>query len=150
MVFFGEPADFAGEVKSGQWQRLRALVCALEPVLEPGPFAFVSVPFTIDLRGLDIVASVREAEGLSLVLPEAQAIARDHRVLFRAARVTLTVASDLDAVGLTAVVAMALARAGLPCNVVAGAVHDHLFVPVDAADRAMQELRQLQRHWQAL
>lgn len=128
-------------------QRLRALVIGLEPALDAGPFAFVSVPFATDWRGLDVVASVREAEALTLVLPEAQALARGFCVLFRAARITLTVASDLDAVGLTVVVATALAQAGVACNVIAGARHDHLFVPVDAAEVAMQRLRALQVQW---
>jgi uncharacterized protein len=53
--------------------------------------------------------------------------------------------SDLQAVGLTAAFATALGRAGISCNVVAGAQHDHLFVPVEQAGRAMAELQGLQR-----
>ncbi|HCH64870.1 MAG TPA: acetyltransferase, partial [Deltaproteobacteria bacterium] len=65
-------------------------------------------------------------------------------VLFRAAWITLTVHSDLQAVGLTAAVASALTAVGVSCNVVAGAHHDHLFVPEGMADRAMAALRDLQ------
>ena len=56
-----------------------------------------------------------------------------------------TVHSDLNAVGLTAAFASALGGAGISCNVVAGAYHDHLFVPVERADDAMRALRSLQR-----
>jgi hypothetical protein len=53
------------------------------------------------------------------------------------------VASDLDAVGLTAVVATALAGQGIPANVVAGFHHDHVFVPVDRGAAAMRVLAAL-------
>ncbi len=56
-------------------------------------------------------------------------------ILFRSAWITLTVHSDLQAVGLTAAFAAALAQADIPCNVVAGAYHDHLFVPVESWPR---------------
>jgi hypothetical protein len=48
------------------------------------------------------------------------------------------------AVGLTAAVSAALSREGISCNVVAAAVHDHLFVPLEEACRAMEALRGLQ------
>jgi len=50
----------------------------------------------------------------------------------------------LAAVGLTAAVARALADAGISCNVVAAAHHDHLFVPVDRAAEAIEALSRLQ------
>lgn len=65
-------------------------------------------------------------------------------ILFRAAWITLTVHSDLSAVGLTAAVAGALAQANISCNVIAGAYHDHLFVPFESAAQAMEILRRLQ------
>ena len=47
--------------------------------------------------------------------------------------------------GLTAAVSQALAEAGISCNMFAGVHHDHLFVPVDEAARALAVLRELQR-----
>jgi hypothetical protein len=64
--------------------------------------------------------------------------------VFRAAWITLTVHSDLEAVGLTAAVSVALGAAGISCNVVAGTYHDHLFVPAQKAADAMAALRKLQ------
>ena len=52
--------------------------------------------------------------------------------------------SDLAAVGLTAAFSQALAQAGIGCNVVAGTVHDHLFVPAERAADAMAVLQALQ------
>jgi hypothetical protein len=87
---------------------------------------------------------MREAEGLTVVVAEAQALAHGWRVAFRSAWITLSVHSDLAAVGLTAAFARALADAGIACNVVAGVHHDHLFVPVDRAADALAALRALQ------
>ena len=53
--------------------------------------------------------------------------------------------SSLQAVGLTAAVADALADAGIACNAVAAYYHDHLFVPLDRADEASDILRRLSR-----
>ena len=83
---------------------------------------------------------MREAEGTTVVVAEAQAIARGWPVTFRSAWITLRVHSDLAAVGLTAAFARALGDAGISCNVVAGVHHDHLFVPVARADDAMRAL----------
>jgi hypothetical protein len=79
-------------------------------------------------------AMVREDEGVTLIL-EADHPAAPAAPRF--AQITLDVASALDGVGLTAAVAQALAAHGIPCNVVAGLHHDHLFVPEAQADRAV-------------
>jgi len=123
---------------------LATLLRTMNPVLHEGVFAFVSVPVETDLDGLDVVATMREDEGRSLVLREADARARGLPILFRAAWITVTVASDLHAVGLTAAVAQTLAGEGIACNVIAGAHHDHLFVPVAKSADAMSALRALQ------
>jgi hypothetical protein len=49
-------------------------------------------------------------------------------------------------VGLTAAFSRALGEADISCNVIAAAYHDHIFVPVDDAPRAMDALSALQRH----
>ena len=57
--------------------------------------------------------------------------------------ITLDVHSSLEAVGLTAAVSAALAEENISCNVVAAYYHDHLFVPVADAERAMETLMRL-------
>ena len=52
--------------------------------------------------------------------------------------------SDLEAVGLTAAFARALADAGIACNVVAGVRPDHLFVPAERAADAPDALPAVQ------
>ena len=60
-------------------------------------------------------------------------------------KITLQVYSDLEGVGLTAAVATALARRGIPCNVVAALHHDHLFVPEGKGPAALRCLEALIR-----
>jgi len=124
---------------------LQQLLRGMEPELQVGTFAFSSVPHHTDLAGLAPVATLQEREGLTVVVDEATAHRLGWPVLFHAAWITLRVHSDLQAVGLTAAFATALAEAGIGCNVLAGAFHDHLFVPVEVAQQALATLQSLQR-----
>jgi len=124
---------------------LNHLLRTLDPVLHEGAYAFACLPAGTDPRGLEPLATFQEEEGLTVVLKEETAEAHHLSILFRAAWITLRVHSDLQAVGLTAAFSQALAEARISCNVIAGARHDHLFVPVDEAARALAVLRELQR-----
>jgi hypothetical protein len=129
---------------------LAQLLRSLEPVLNPGAWAFATLADGVVPAGLEPVVTVREREGLTVVVPAATAEAHGLPVLLRAAWVTLLVHSDLQSVGLTAAFAAALGRAGISCNVVAGAYHDHLFVPLDQAEAALAALKELQRRYQTM
>ena len=123
---------------------LAVLLASMRPELHAGAWAWCALPPGTSADGVDAIATMREAEGVTLVVAEAQAIARGWPVTFRSAWITLAVHSDLAAVGLTAAFARALADAGVACNVVAGIHHDHLFVPHERAVDAMAALRALQ------
>jgi hypothetical protein len=124
---------------------LAELLRSLEPVLNEGVWVYSAVPHGTDLGPLSPIATVREAEALTVIVSEEAALAAGLPVLLRAAWITLEVHSDLHAVGLTAAFSGALGRAGISCNVVAGARHDHLFVPVTLAHEAVRVLQQLQQ-----
>lgn len=124
---------------------LTLLLRALEPVLNQGVYVYSSVPAESDLRAIPHLATLHEAEGITVIVREADALPAKLPILFRAAWITLSVHSDLNAVGLTAAVAVSLGNAGISCNIVAGAYHDHIFVPVERADEALALLRSLQR-----
>ena len=123
---------------------LDLLLKSLDPVLNPGVFAFVSVNNAGQLASVHVIASIVEPEGFSAVIVESDAISLGLPILFRAGWITLKVNSDLQAVGLTAAFSAALGRAGISCNVVAGAYHDHVFVPIARVTDAMQVLKNLQ------
>lgn len=122
---------------------LAALLAHMQPSLRPGTFVFASLDGDVLPPGLTPLATFQESEGLSVIVEEAKAVHAGLTPLYRAAWITLNVNSDLHAVGLTAAVARALTDAGISCNVVAAARHDHLFVPLDRAEHAMDALRQL-------
>lgn len=124
---------------------LATLLSQMRPELHSGRYAYVTLAPGYSLDQSCIVASIREPEGLSVIITEDDAIALGLPVAFMAAWITLTVHSDLAAVGLTAAFSTALGQAGISCNVVAGVHHDHLFVPVGQEQEAMKVLNALQQ-----
>lgn len=123
---------------------LTVFLRTMEPVLNEGVYVYSVLPLSADPRGVQAVATFREFEGLTLITTEEEAVKAGLPVVFRAAWITLNVQSDLQAVGLTAAFSRVLSDAGISCNVVAAAFHDHLFVPVELAHEALARLRELQ------
>ena len=124
---------------------LQTLLASIEPVLRPGSFVFAVVADESMLAGVAPEATVREEEGLTVVLPRERADALGLPYDYVAAWITLRVHSALDAVGLTSAVSRALADAGLSCNVIAGYHDDHLLVPAERGHEAVRLLRDLSR-----
>ena len=121
------------------------MVAEMNPILQPGLFVFVSAEFDpSDRVRASAVATVREAEGLSLLLPLDLAAESGFHCDQPMRQITLQVHSALTGVGLTAAVASALAALHSPCNMVAGFHHDHVFVPETQADAALDCLTRLQ------
>ncbi|MDJ0921882.1 MAG: ACT domain-containing protein [Henriciella sp.] len=94
----------------------------------------------VNLRDVGEIALLfREQEGLTVITKAAEDTPEDNRWAW----LELSVYSDLQAVGFLARVATALAEADVPCNAVAAFHHDHVFVPIGKADRAVQALEKL-------
>lgn len=125
---------------------LRALLATLDPILHEGVYVFCSVDSSRDLSALEPIAIFQESEGTTVILEEAAAGHHRFAPRYRSAWITLTVHSELEAVGLTAAVSSALADAGISCNMVAAVHHDHVFVPIERAAQALQVLKDLQRN----
>nr|WP_315484539.1 ACT domain-containing protein [uncultured Undibacterium sp.] len=124
---------------------LHVLLRSMNPVLNEGQYVFVTVPANFEVPWDDVLASIREPEGLSIVLALSVAQGLGLTFAYPFAWITLQVNSDLAAVGLTAAFSRVLGQAGISCNLVAGNQHDHIFVPFNQAQRAMETLLQLQR-----
>jgi hypothetical protein len=122
---------------------LQQLLHSLNPVLNPGIYVYCSIPNGTEVPAIPSLGQFREAEGMSLILAEGVALEAGLKILFRAEWISLNVHSDLSAVGLTAAVSTALAARQIPCNVVAGALHDHLFVPIEKVEEAMNSLQHI-------
>ena len=114
---------------------LERLLASMEPVLWPGEYGYACVD---DLpAGVAIFATVAEEEGMTLVALAADLAAAGIAHQSGWARISLTVNSDLAAVGLTAAIAGVLAEKGISANVIAGFHHDHFFVQVGRAEEAV-------------
>jgi uncharacterized protein len=130
-----------GESDLGE-RDLARLLQGMEPVLHPEPWGFALVDEGAVLAEQEF-ALIREAEGLTLVAPQARLQARGCDASPPMARISLTIHSSLEAVGLTAAIAATLAARGISANVVAGYHHDHVFLPWNRRDEALKQLRAL-------
>ena len=117
-------------------RNLEVLLAAMAPVLHEEELVFCAAPEIARAP----VCAVREEEAWSLVLRREEAARLGLEGAFPCRRITLTVHSSLDAVGLLARVAAELAEAGISVNVMSGYYHDQLFVPVDRAEEALELL----------
>ncbi|PSJ27648.1 acetyltransferase [Streptosporangium nondiastaticum] len=121
---------------------LSKLLSGMRPELNAGRYVYATVEGEAP-AGVAPVVTVREPEGLTLVVRQEEADAAGLSYDYVAGWITLRIHSALEAVGLTAAVAQALAQAELSCNVVAGFHHDHLFVPYERAEEAVEVLERL-------
>lgn len=119
-----------------------AMVAGMDPVLMPGTWCFCTMADGAAVQGT--LATFREEEGLSVLLPVDRVAELGLEVDFPMRQITLKVYSSLEGVGLTAAVAGALAARGIACNMIAARLHDHVFVPAARAEEALEVLRRLQ------
>jgi ribosomal protein S18 acetylase RimI-like enzyme len=117
---------------------LQQLLAGLSPALAPRPRAILTQAHDAPVPA-DAIMLFREDEGATVVVDAAD-IATDEP---RWAQITLRIHSSLDAVGMMAAIATALADRGIPCNTVSAYFHDHLFVPWARRDEAIDALRAL-------
>ncbi len=122
---------------------LGRLLAGMRPVMRHRAVVMVTLPEPPS--DVDVLATVREDEGLTVVVQQAVAEAHGWRYDVPLAWITLQIHSALDAVGLTAAFSAALANADISCNVLAGRFHDHLLVPMPQAEAAMGVLTDLSR-----
>ena len=123
---------------------LKKLLATMTPELLAGVHVFVALPTGVPVPGtLDPVMLFREREGTTLIALEDQARAAGLDGVFPSRMITLNIHSSLEAVGFLAAITARLASAGMGVNPVSAFYHDHLFVPADRAEEALELLRQL-------
>ncbi len=91
------------------------------------------------------VVTILEDEGMTVVVSKKQADAYKLPFSIVFHKISLNIHSSLEAVGLTAAISTALASHNISANVVAGYYHDHIYIPKDSADLALEILEGL-RH----
>lgn len=116
---------------------LHDILGALRPSVRQGSFVYVTLPTPPEVEAY---ARIVEDEGITLVVD--QSTADEHGWEYEGvfAWITLQVHTSLTSVGITAAVSTALARVGISCNVLAGYYHDHLLVPAESVDEAIDVL----------
>ena len=119
-------------------KNLEVLLRTMNPVLNDGEWVYC------DGEVAGALATFREREGTTSIVARGEAEALGLRYSYVAAWITLSVLSDLEAIGFLAAVAAALAAEGISCNVWSALRHDHLFVPSDRRDDALRILAALQ------
>jgi len=127
---------------------LSELLKNMNPKVIDGKFYFASVDegnLMAVANYLNYIVDVfREEEGLSIVFSED--ILEEMKELSESevrgpfAMITLTVNSDLMAVGFLAKITEALSKEGISTNAFSAYYHDHLFVPYEKRDDAIKAL----------
>jgi hypothetical protein len=117
----------------------------MKPKLLQGEFVFCTAKER-DFPALRPLLVFREDEGTTVVVSKEDAQKAVLSYSESWAMITLTVHSDLQTVGFLAKVTTELAKENISVNVVSAYFHDHLFVPYDKADKAMQVLLALSQN----
>lgn len=123
---------------------LQRLLAGLSPALAPRPRAIRTQAHDAPVPA-DAIMLFREDEGTTVVVEAAGDGTDSAASEPRWAQITLRIHSSLDAVGMMAAIAAALADRGIPCNAVSAYFHDHLFVPWTQRRRAVAALENLAR-----
>ena len=126
---------------------LDILLSNMEPVLDKRDFVFCSFP-TFDwdkMRELNPVGFFQEKEGMTFILDLKDAIGKDIDCQSVYRLITLDIHSSLDAVGLTAAFSAKLTEKNISANVIAAYYHDHIFVPKEKAEQALNAILELQK-----
>ncbi|MDP5254483.1 MULTISPECIES: ACT domain-containing protein [unclassified Vibrio] len=123
---------------------LKTLLAQMSPELDDKQYVFCLFDGSlVQACQYQPIATFVEEEGLTLVIEQVRAQQAGLKWVSSFRKITLKVHSSLDAVGLTAAVARALAEQGISANVIAAYYHDHIFVPSQEAKRAMSTLQAL-------
>jgi len=124
--------------------KLSKLIKNMEPHLNKGEYVFATLKNIDKIPRELTICEFKETEGTTVVIERYQADKLNLSYNFIASWITLRIHSSLEAVGLTAAFSKALAEEDISCNVVAGFYHDHLFVPCEQANKAIEILKAFQ------
>ncbi|XP_023330104.1 uncharacterized protein LOC111702595 [Eurytemora carolleeae] len=86
------------------------------------------------------IMKFEENEGTTYIIPLEDLKIYKIQYEFACQKITLKIHSNLEAVGFLAQILEKLAEKNIPCNVVSGFYHDHLFVPEGRGHEALEML----------
>lgn len=121
---------------------LDLLLKDMRPALHDGSYVFLTSPdgFSPAVQK-DAIMIFRETEGITAIVREITAKTLQKDLQPQWAMITLTIHSDLNAIGFLAAITAKLAQAGISVNPVSAYYHDHLFVPWEKREKAMKILQ---------
>ena len=116
----------------------------MQPLLEQEVWVFSTISKEkLDSLKLNPLMVFQEKEGITIIIGKKEADLIKLSYNSQWALITLNVQSDLQAVGFLAKITAELAKKNISVNAVSAYYHDHLFVPVEKADEALEILRKL-------
>jgi len=123
------------------------MISGMTPTVRSGIYVFISTedPTLVASLTSQAISTFEEEEGISMLISVDLARKSGFSVDQPMSCITLNVYSSLEGVGLTAAVSTALGDNSIPCNMVAAFHHDHVFVPSEMCDRAMEVLTSLEK-----
>ena len=123
-------------------RNLDALLKTMQPHLMDGKWVFRTSESSFDAATLETaILMFREPEGITIISPATPA---DNDLPIWS-MITLSIHSNLEAVGFLAAITTALAAIDIPVNAVSAYYHDHIFVPYGRRDDALECLRCMMR-----
>ncbi len=124
-------------------KNLQVLLASITPRLHNETFVFCTLSEReFKTLKVDPICVFRETEGVSITIEKSDADAASLKYEGTWSLITCEVNSALNAVGFIAAMSKLAAEAGIPVNAVSAYHHDHLFVPTDRAEDAIQLLQE--------
>lgn len=124
-------------------KKLDTLLRNMQPTLCEKEYVFCTLSSSETDMPYEPVMTFREEEGVTVIIDKETAIQKDMAYTYSSRMITLNIHSDLDAVGFLARVSAKLAKADISVNAVSAYFHDHLFVPSEKADNALNILKEM-------
>ena len=130
-------------------QNLQKLLEEMTPELNMGYFVFITSSEVDLVNRRDTICEFKEKEGITFVITKDKADELGLEYNFVASWITLKIHSSLQAVGLTAIISTAFAKAQISCNIIAGFYHDHLFIDHKDAIVAIELLERISKNYRS-
>jgi hypothetical protein len=125
---------------------LNFLLENMTPEIVPGEYVFTTTDEeTLKALSGSFLLTFREKEAITVILRKETADIHTLSYEQTWGFITLSVHSDLSAIGFLAEITRVLAKEHLSVNVVSAYHHDHLFVPFNKTDEALRILIELSR-----
>jgi hypothetical protein len=126
------------------YRELSYLLKNMKPAHVPGSYIFANITEDkLKNLGSTPLLVFREDEGITVIVSKEIANKFALHSESEWGLISMTVHSDLEAVGFLAKVTSVLAEAGITANTVSAFYHDHIFVPSDRVQDAIELLKNL-------